>query len=79
MFAAVTYSAGTEKAVIIPSQALMQQGDRQYVWIKTGRNEFTKRFINPGSNSEKETMISSGLQPGDIIMIQGGIYMPGTK
>lgn len=79
MFAAVTYSAGTEKAVIIPSQALMQQGDRQYVWIKTGRNEFTKRFINPGSTSEKATMISSGLQPGDIIMIQGGIYMPGTK
>ncbi|PIF47289.1 cobalt-zinc-cadmium efflux system membrane fusion protein [Chryseobacterium sp. 52] len=79
MFAAVTYSAGTEKAVIIPSGAVMQQGDHQYVWLKTGSNEFTKRIINPGSTSEKTTRVNSGLKPGDIIMTQGGIYMPDTK
>lgn len=79
MFAAVTYSARTEKAVIIPSGALMQQGDRQYVWIKSGKNEFTKRLVVPGSTSEKTTKINSGLRPGDIIMTQGGIYLPDTK
>ncbi|MCT2407659.1 efflux RND transporter periplasmic adaptor subunit [Chryseobacterium antibioticum] len=79
MFAAVTYSAGTEKAVIIPSGALMQQGDRQYVWIKSGKNEFTKRIVVPGSTAEKTTKINSGLKPGDIIMTQGGIYLPDTK
>ncbi|NML71201.1 efflux RND transporter periplasmic adaptor subunit [Chryseobacterium sp. RP-3-3] len=79
MFAAVTYSAGTEKAVIIPSRALMQQGDRQYVWIKSGKNEFTKRIVVPGSTAEKTTKINSGLKPGDIIMTQGGVYLPDTK
>ncbi|WP_241485978.1 efflux RND transporter periplasmic adaptor subunit [Chryseobacterium angstadtii] len=79
MFAAVTYSAGTEKAVVIPSGALMQEGDHQYVWIKTGRNEFVKQIVSPGSTYEKTIRITSGLKPGDIIMTQGGIYMPDTK
>lgn len=79
MFAAITYSAGTEKAVVIPSGALMQQGDQQYTWIKTGVSSFTKRIVIPGNTSEKKVRIRSGLQPGDIIMIQGGIYMPDTK
>lgn len=79
MFAAITYSAGTEKAVVIPSGALMQQGDQQYTWIKTGVSSFTKRIVIPGNTSEKKVRIRSGLQPGDIIMVQGGIYMPDTK
>lgn len=79
MFAAVTYSAGTEKAVVIPAGALMQQGDQQYIWIKTGVSSFTKRIVIPGNTSEKNVRIRSGLKPGDIIMVQGGIYMPDTK
>lgn len=79
MYAAVTYSAGTEKAVVIPSGALMQQGDRQYVWIQSGKQEFIKRIVVPGSTSEKTVRINSGLKPGDIIMTQGGIYMPDTQ
>ncbi|WP_073175428.1 efflux RND transporter periplasmic adaptor subunit [Chryseobacterium vrystaatense] len=79
MFATITYSAGTEKAVVIPSGALMQQGDQQYIWIKTGVSSFTKRIVIPGNTSEKKVRIRSGLQPGDIIMVQGGIYMPDTK
>ncbi|MDR2234923.1 MAG: efflux RND transporter periplasmic adaptor subunit [Chryseobacterium sp.] len=79
MFAAVTYSSETKKSIAIPAGALMQQGDRQYVWIRTGRNEFTKRTVVPGETSEKTVQISSGLRPGDIIITQGGIYMPDIK
>jgi cobalt-zinc-cadmium efflux system membrane fusion protein len=79
MFAALNYSTNSEKAILIPANALLQKGDIQYVWIKTGKNQFTKRVVTPGESIEKRVKITSGLQSGDVIMIQGGIYMPDTK
>lgn len=79
MFAQLTYSTSSEKAIIIPSSALLQQGDSQYVWVKTGNHQFSKRVVTIGKSSEKTVKITSGLTSGEIIMSAGGIYMPNTK
>ncbi|MDH6250834.1 cobalt-zinc-cadmium efflux system membrane fusion protein [Chryseobacterium sp. H1D6B] len=79
MFATISYSTNSEKAILIPDSALLQKGGSQYVWIKTGKNQFTKRIVTPGESIEKRVKIISGLQAGDILMSQGGIYMPDTR
>lgn len=79
MFASLTYSTHSEKAILIPSSALLQQGDSQYVWIKTRGNQFSKRTVTVGESSEKTVRITSGLTSGQILMSKGGIYMPDTK
>lgn len=79
MFATVNFSTAPEKAVMIPVTALMQQDSSQYVWVKTGKNQFIKRFVATGETDQKTVRITEGLKPGEIIMSEGGIYMPDVK
>lgn len=79
MFATITYSTDSENTIIIPNSALMQKDDNQYVWIKTGKNQFMKRNVTTAEASEKTVKITSGLKPGDEIMTTGGIYLLDIK
>ncbi|WP_284464719.1 efflux RND transporter periplasmic adaptor subunit [Chryseobacterium sp.] len=79
MFATITYSTDSENTIIIPTSALMQKDDNQYVWIKTGKNQFTKRNVTTAEASEKTVKITSGLKSGDEIMTTGGIYLLDVK
>jgi cobalt-zinc-cadmium efflux system membrane fusion protein len=79
MYATVNFSTTPEKAVMIPVTALMQQDSSQYVWIKAGKNQFIKRPVVTGETDQKTVRITSGLQPGETIMTEGGIYMLDAK
>lgn len=79
MYATVNFSTTPEKTVMIPVTALMQEDSSQYVWIKTGKSQFTRRSVTTGETDEKTVRIISGLKPGETIMTEGGIYMPDTK
>lgn len=79
MYATVNFSTTPEKTVMIPVTALMQQNDSQYVWVKTGKNQYTKRPVTTGETDQKTVRIISGLQPGETIMTEGGIYMLDAK
>ncbi|MGE8556779.1 MAG: efflux RND transporter periplasmic adaptor subunit [Chryseobacterium jejuense] len=79
MFATITYSTDSENTIIIPNSALMQKDDNQYVWIKTGKNQFMKRNVTTAEASEKTVKITSGLKSGDEIMTTGGIYLLDVK
>lgn len=79
MFATIIYSTDSENTIIIPTSALMQKDDHQYVWIKTGKSQFIKRNVTTAEASEKTVKITSGLKPGDEIMTTGGIYLLDVK
>lgn len=79
MFATIIYSTDSENTIIIPTSALMQKDDNQYVWIKTGKNQFMKRNVTTTEASEKTVKITSGLKSGDEIMTTGGIYLLDVK
>ena len=46
---------------------------------KTGKNQFAKRSVTVGETDQKLVRVTSGLQSGDIIMTEGGIYMLDAK
>lgn len=79
MFATIIYSTDSENTIIIPTSALMQKDDNQYVWIKTGKNQFMKRNVTTAEASEKTIKITSGLKSGDEIITTGGIYLLDVK
>ncbi|MCP1300639.1 efflux RND transporter periplasmic adaptor subunit [Chryseobacterium sp. S0630] len=79
MYATVNFSTTPEKTVMIPVTALMQQDNSQYVWVKTGKSQYTKRAVTTGETDQKTVRITSGLQPGETIMTEGGIYMLDAK
>jgi len=79
MYATVNFSTTPEKTVMIPVTALMQQDNSQYVWVKTGKSQYAKRSVTTGETDQKTVRITSGLQPGETIMTEGGIYMLDAK
>ncbi|RLJ33890.1 cobalt-zinc-cadmium efflux system membrane fusion protein [Chryseobacterium sp. 7] len=79
MYATVNFSTTPEKTVMIPVTALMQQDNSQYVWVKTGKSQYAKRSVTTGETDQKTVRIISGLQPGEPIMTEGGIYMLDAK
>lgn len=79
MYATVNFSTIPEKTVMIPVTALMQQDNSQYVWVKTGRSQYTKRSVTTGETDQTTVRIISGLKPGETIMTEGGIYMLDAK
>jgi cobalt-zinc-cadmium efflux system membrane fusion protein len=42
----------------------MQNDSSQYVWIKTGKNQFAKRSVTTGETDQKITRVLSGLKAG---------------
>jgi cobalt-zinc-cadmium efflux system membrane fusion protein len=79
MYATVNFSTVPEKTIMIPVTALMQEDNSQYVWIKTGKNQFAKRPVITGETDQKMVRIASGLKAGEMIMTEGGIYMLDAK
>ena len=57
----------------------MQQDNSQYVWVKTGKSQYTKRAVTTGETDQKTVRIISGLKSGETIMTEGGIYMLDAK
>ncbi|AZA80576.1 efflux RND transporter periplasmic adaptor subunit [Chryseobacterium lactis] len=79
MYATVNFSTTPTRTIMIPVTALMQQDSSQYVWVKTGKNQFTKRSVTTGETDQKTVRITSGLKVGETIMTEGGIYMLDAK
>ncbi|MDR0843947.1 MAG: efflux RND transporter periplasmic adaptor subunit [Tannerella sp.] len=77
MFAGVHFINAPVDAIVAPSSALLQSEAGTYVYVQTGKNQYVKRFVETVTAGPNETMISKGLEAGEIIVSGGGIYMMG--
>jgi multidrug efflux pump subunit AcrA (membrane-fusion protein) len=56
----------SQNALAIPNQSLGNDHGKKYVWIKNGF-DFRKQYVTPGPRNDLETVILSGLVPGEVI------------
>lgn len=59
-----------ENAVLVPEEALLIEGTRQYVFVVSG-DRTTKREVKVGDRGDGEAEITSGLAAGDKIVVGG--------
>lgn len=62
-------------ALIIPSEAIVNEGNENYVFIAINDSTFEKRIIQIGSSSGEMTEIKSGLIRGDKIVTKGSFML----
>lgn len=76
-FAAGTYVeasiilSDTQEAIAVPTAALSEQYGNYFVYVKTGDHEYTKQKVTIGQTSGPLTEITSGLHPGQTIVVEG--------
>ena len=65
-------------ALILPAQAVVQNGDQSYVLVVDATNHVEKRGVTLGIQTSNRVEITSGLQAGDNVIAAGQTgYQPG--
>ena len=64
------------QAPAIPANGVVREPDGTMVaWVTTDRNHFSQRMIKPGLRAEGQVEILDGLQPGELVVTDGAVFL----
>ena len=75
MFADVQLSINYGKQVLVPQEAVMDSGDKQYVFVVHGGGVFEPRTIQMGAKLEGKVVVLSGVSAGETIVTSGNFLI----
>ncbi len=59
-----------ENALTIPIDALNQEDDKNFIWLKTSEGKLEKKYVTIGVENDDEVQITEGLSPDEQIVIK---------
>lgn len=76
MFANVTiYSGGDHKAVGVPKEALIYEGERVHIWVAHDDKSIELRQIKTGLTNGNLVEVTDNLKPGEKIVTKGSLFI----
>jgi len=75
MFVTVKFYHELANAIIIPASSVLQDYNKSYVYVQVNQGVFVKREVTVTSLADRKLIVHSGLETGNIIVSQGGIYL----
>jgi multidrug efflux pump subunit AcrA (membrane-fusion protein) len=75
MFANVQLKIDYGKQIVVPQEAIMDSGDKQYVFVVHDGGVFEPRVIQMGAKLEGNVVVLSGLSAGETIVISGNFLI----
>jgi cobalt-zinc-cadmium efflux system membrane fusion protein len=78
MFATVTIDAKgaqTEKAILLPEEAVFLDGSKNYVFIQTAPEKFERREITAGRTLGKRLEVPRGIKQGELVAVKGAFIL----
>ncbi|MCQ2168299.1 MAG: efflux RND transporter periplasmic adaptor subunit [Bacteroidales bacterium] len=77
MYVAVRFLNEEALSIVLPSTAVFQGGGESFVYVMTGPSSFTRRTVTTGpiSGSNDCVSILSGLEEGETVVTDGGLYL----
>lgn len=67
--------ATQDKALTVPSKAIIREGRQSHIWIASGQERFEPRLVETGVESFDKTEVTAGLAPGEKIVISGAYLL----
>jgi membrane fusion protein, heavy metal efflux system len=68
-------SRSGQAAAQVPSGALLTQGNRTFLYVRTGPDMFTRREVQIEPPRGDTTVVRSGLEPGEEVVVEGGFKL----
>lgn len=65
----------TSRYIIVPRNAVLRTGKEDIIYIQKGKNIFAPKKVIIGGERDKNYLISSGLEEGDIIVTSAGFLL----
>ena len=75
MFCEAHFLSSTTKSIILPSTAIMQEQNNDYVLVEVAKGKFVRRKVETESIHKREVRIISGITEGENVVVEGGIYL----
>ena len=75
MFATVTLSGPKQVRTVLPTSALLINNDRTSVFVATAPWTFERRAVETQLEEGSTVAIRAGLQPGEQVVVKGGILL----
>jgi membrane fusion protein, heavy metal efflux system len=75
MFATVTLQGPARPHVVLPASALLMNNDRTSVFVAAAPWTFERRTVEPLLGESASVTIASGVQPGEPVVVEGGILI----
>ncbi len=75
MFANVEFKINYGKQILLPQEALLDSGEKQYVFLAHGDGMFEPRQVETGAKLDGKVAITSGLKPGDTVVLSGNFLI----
>ncbi len=76
MFAAVSLAVDdTEQALTIPASAILNEGDRTFVYVVVDEHTFARRAIETAPETADTRRVVSGLKAGDRVVTSGTVLL----
>jgi cobalt-zinc-cadmium efflux system membrane fusion protein len=75
MFCEVHFQSSPAKALILPSTAILQEEDNDYVLIEVTPAQYVRRKVESETAGADRTRIKSGVVEGEHVVVEGGIYL----
>lgn len=79
MYASVKFINAAKKSIIIPSSAVLQMENSNYVFVEISKNIFERREIQATTISTDKLLITSGLTQGERIVSEGSYFLMQLK
>jgi cobalt-zinc-cadmium efflux system membrane fusion protein len=74
-YAQIKFYDPTSAKVSLPSSAVMSDGAQTYVYVKEKSGALKKRIVVAGSANGGKMQILQGVEPGEQVVVQGGILL----
>ena len=68
---AVLYTRQTQRLPTVPSDAVLMEAGRPYVFVQLGGEAFTRRFIDIAARDGDRVGVRSGVTPGERVVTRG--------
>ena len=75
MFADVDMKINYGNQILVPQEAVMDSGDKQYVFLVHDGGVFEPRSIQMGAKLDGKVVVLSGLKPGETIVTSGNFLV----
>ncbi|HEY7210615.1 MAG TPA: efflux RND transporter periplasmic adaptor subunit [Bryobacteraceae bacterium] len=75
MLATVALEDVPQKQIVLPEQAVVREDNKDYVFVQTEPSTYSLREVVLGADLENQSVITSGLDPGERVVIAGAFHL----
>ena len=75
MYGTVHFHSAVNQAILLPSTAIMQEQESDYVLVEVAKNQFVRRKVKTESVDINNVYVISGISEGENVVVKGGIFL----